>query len=199
MGQIQKRYIYAGIVGALCFLVIYGILDFNIFISIALTVLVYVGGIFFFKEKDIRELTPETIDNYYFVASKCANQSGFIEDIEIKKRVEEITTYTDEILLSLTQRPKKVEQVFDFFDYYLDITYKILLRYNMIAKSQNKTPNDKVFMNSTREFLSKISEAFSKQLANMKEARMLDIESEIRMFEKTVGIKKSDVEVGEKI
>ncbi len=92
-----------------------------------------------------------------------------------------------------------MEQVFDFFDYYLDITYKILLRYNMIAKSQNKTPNDKVFMNSTREFLRKISEAFSKQLANMKEARMLDIESEIRMFEKTVGIKKSDVEVGEKI
>lgn len=197
MRQVQKRYLYAGIIGAVFFVISYGIMNINIFISLVLTMAIYMGGVFLFKGKDIREFTPENVDAYYFVASKCANLANYIDEVEIKKHVEKITTYTDEIILSLSQRPKKVEQVFDFFDYYLDITYKILLKYNMIIKSKNKTPHDKVFLNSTKEFLEKISMAFEKQLANMKEARMLDIESEIRIFEKTVGIKKSDVEVGE--
>lgn len=194
MGHIQKRYIYSGFVSALFFIVSYGVLDINIIISIILTILIYLGGIFLFKTKDIRTLNPKDIDNYYFWASKCANRASNIDNKEIKEIVEKITVYTDEIIVSLTQRPKKVEQVFDFFDYYLNITYKILYRYNLLLSQKNITEKDKKFLEDTIEYLKNICSAFERQLSNMKEARMIDIESEIRMFEKISGIKKTDME-----
>lgn len=197
MKQVQKRYIYAGITGGFSFLIIYGILNINIIISLILTIAIYLGSIFLYKEKDIRDFSPENIDNYYFLASKCVNKASNIDNEEIKSCVEKIATYTDEIILSLSQRPKKVEQVFDFFDYYLDITHKILIKYNIIMRNEVKTDKDQEFLNNTKDFLEKIVDCFARQLTNMKEARMLDIESEIRMFEKTMGIKKTDIEVGE--
>ncbi len=198
MRQIQKRYLYSGLLAAAFFIIIYGIIDFDILLSLLLTAVIYVGGIFLFKEKDIRTLTPENIDNYYFMASKCANRARLIEDEEIIDYVDKITAYTDEIIVSLSQRPKKVETVFDFFDYYLDITNKILSRYYVLMKHDKKSKKDTEFINKTKEYLKKITEMFSRLLSNMKEARMLDIESEIRIFEHTIGLKKTDIEVGEK-
>lgn len=197
MKQIQKRYLYAGILSAIFFLVTYVILDFNIFLSIILTGAIYGGGIFLFKEKDIRALDAKNVNNYYFAASKCAHQAEISGDDTIKSIVDKITTYTDEIIVSLSQRPKKVEQVFDFFDYYLDITNKILMRYNAIKNNDKKTTKDREFSENADDYLLKISDCFEKQLSNMKEARMLDIESEIRIFEHAVGFKKTDIEVGE--
>lgn len=198
MQQLQKRYLYSALLSAAFFIVIYGLINFNIFISIFLTAVIYLGGIFLFKEKDIRVMDAENVNNYYFMASKCANIASSIEDEEIKEYVDKIAVYTDEILVSLTQRPKKIEQVFDFFDYYLDMTYKILQRYVLSLKHENKTKKDDKFLTNTRDYIKKIVENFEKQLNNMKEARMLDIESEIRIFEHAIGLKKTDMEVGEK-
>ncbi len=197
MGQIQKRYLYSALLSAAFFIIVYGFADFNIVLSVLLTIVIYLGGIFLFKEKDLRTLTPKYVDDYYFMASKCAARASQTADEEIKAYVDKITTYTDEILLSLTQRPKKVEQVFDFFDYYLDITNKILMRYNLLKNHENHDEKEHVFLDNTKNYLEKITDMFSRQLSNMKEARMLDIESEIRMFEHTIGLKKTDIEVGE--
>lgn len=195
MKQVQKRYLYSGLVSGIFFIIVYGIMNFNLFVSLILTVCLYIGGILLFKSKDIRVMDAQTIEHYYFWASKCANRASLTNDVEIKETVEKITTYTDEIIVSLSQRPKKVEQVFDFFDYYIDITYKILYRYNSLKNNSNLTKKDQEFLDNTKKYLNSIQEAFKKQLLNMTEARMLDIESEIRMFEKTVGIKKTDMEV----
>lgn len=198
MRQLQKRYLYSAILSAVFFIATYGIFDFNLILSIILTVLIYVGGIFLFKDKDIRSMSPENVDNYYFMASKCVNLASHIEDENIKNNIDGIAVYTDEILLSLTQRPKKVEQVFDFFDYYLDMTYKILQRYNMAEKHDKKTAKDKDFIKNSPTYIEKISKCFKRQLDNMKEARMLDIESEIRLFEHNIGLKRDEIEVGDK-
>lgn len=197
MKQIQRRYLYAGLLGALFFIVIYGILDLNILLSILLTLVIYLGGTFLYKGKDIRELNAENVDNYYFLASKCVNRANLCEDEAICSTVDKIATLTDEIIVSLSQRPKKVEQVFDFFDYYLDITNKILSKYLIIKKRPKRTTADDEFVKKTPEHLTIISSYFERQLSNMKEARMLDIENEIKIFENTVGLRKNDIEVGE--
>jgi len=196
MGHIQKRYIYAGFLSGLFFIVIYGILNFNIILSIPLTIVVYIGSSLLFKTKDIRELDSKNINNYYFWASKCANRATLTKNDEIIATVNSIAEKTDEIIVSLSQRPKKVEQVFSFFDYYLNITYKILYKYNYLINSSKK-PKDEEFLSNTKEYLNKIDEMFTRQLANMQEAKMLDIESEIKIFEENAGLNKQDIEVGE--
>ena len=198
MKQIQTRYLYSAITASVFFVLCYLILNLNIFITIILTALIYVGGIFLFKEKDIREFSEEYVNNYYFLASKTKNQTTNIKDEKIVKDVEEISELTNEILISLRQRPKKVEQVFDFFDYYLDATYKILYKYNLLIEKENKTEEDNNYIKEVPNYITNIKESFQKQLSNMQEAKMLDIDTEIKIFEKTIGFNKDEIEVGEK-
>ena len=205
MRQIQKRYIYAAILASIFFLIIYLIftlIGFNIvvrlLIPIILTIGVYIGGIFFFKKEDVRELNGESINNYYYLASKVNSEAVRTEDKDIKEITEEISKLTDNILVSLSQRPKKVEYTFDFFDYYLDISYKILYKYNSLKNKEEQSKDDKKFISSTKKYLENILEAFKKQAKNMQEAKMLDIDTEIKIFEKTSGINKENIKVGDK-
>ncbi len=197
MKQVQKRYIYSAIVSSLFFIVCYGLLSINVILSIILTIAFYVGGIFLYKNKDIREYTPESVNYYYFQASRIANLANGIEDTEIRENVETITKFTDQILISLEQRPKKVEQVFDFFDYYMDITYKILYQYKNLVNKKERTNKEENFINSLPKYFDEIIKGFDNQLKNMQEARMVDVAAEINMFEHTVGLKKTDIEVGD--
>ena len=150
MKQIQKRYIYAAILASIFFLIMYIVLTIigidmvlRILVPIILTIGVYIGGIFFFKKEDVRELTGDNINNYYYLASKVNSEAARTQDEDLKNITEEISKLTDSILVSLSQRPKKVESTFDFFDYYLDISYKILYKYNSIKNKVRSvyTPN----------------------------------------------------------
>ena len=191
MKQIQKRYIYASLFSSLIFVILYAFLKVNIFFSILLTAVSYIGGILLFKKEDIRELSSESINNYYYVASKLQNEANKTNDEEIIKIVDEISTLTDTIIVSLSQRPRKVEQVYSFFDYYLDIAYKILYKYNY------EKEESKISKNITN-YLESILEAFRKQNKNMQESRIIDIETEIKMFEQANGISNKNIKVGEK-
>lgn len=187
MRQIQKRYIYSALISSLFFIIVYAILNINIIIGIILTMAIYIGGIFLFKTGDMREFNAESVNNYYYLASKVLNQGNLTENDDIIKKVEEMSKLTDDILVSLSQRPRKVEQVFDFFDYYLDVSYKILYKYNFLSKKE-KTPEEEKFMKETNKYIDKILEAFKKQNKNMQEAKVLDIETEIKMFKQVSGI-----------
>ncbi len=198
MKHIQKRYIYAAFLASAFFLITYLLIKLPIFVAIILTAAIYYGGVLLFKKEDVREFNSENINNYYYLASKVQNESNRTENKEIIKTCEEIGKNTDSILVSLSQRPRKVEQIFSFFDYYLDIAYKILYKYNSIKGKQDVNSKDKKYLENTPGYLQKILEAFEKQSKNMQEAKMLDIDTEIKIFEKTSGINKDNVKVGDK-
>ena len=198
MKHIQKRYIYAAFLASAFFLITYLLIKLPTFVAIILTAAIYYGGVLLFKKEDVREFNSENINNYYYLASKVQNESNRTENKEIIKTCEEIGKNTDSILVSLSQRPRKVEQIFSFFDYYLDIAYKILYKYNSIKGKQDVNSKDKKYLENTPGYLQKILEAFEKQSKNMQEAKMLDIDTEIKIFEKTSGINKDNVKVGDK-
>ena len=191
MKQIQKRYIYASLFSSLIFVILYAFLGVNIVFSILLTAISYIGGILLFKKEDIRELSSESINNYYYVASKLQNEANKTEEEKIIKIVSEISNLTDTIIVSLSQRPRKVEQVYSFFDYYLDIAYKILYKYNY-EKEESKISKNII------NYLESILEAFRKQNKNMQESKIIDIDTEIKMFEQANGISNKNIKVGEK-
>ncbi len=198
MKHIQKRYIYAAFLASIFFLIIYLLVKINIIISIFLTIAIYYGGILLFKEEDVREFNSENINNYYYLASKVQNEAEKTKNKEIISICENIGKNTDSILVSLSQRPRKVEQIFSFFDYYLDIAYKILYKYNNISVNKDIKESEKKYKENTKDYLQKILDAFEKQSKNMQEAKMLDIDTEIKIFEKTSGINKEIIKVGDK-
>ena len=197
MKHIQKRYIYAALLASAFFLITYLLIRIPIILAIVLTAAIYYGGVLLFKKEDVREFNSENINNYYYLASKIQNESNKTKDKEIISICENIGKNTDSILVSLSQRPRKVEQIFSFFDYYLDIAYKILYKYNDINNKEEKKAADKKYLDNTKDYLQKILEAFEKQSKNMQEAKMLDIDTEIKIFEKASGINKDNIKVGD--
>ncbi|MBR4262153.1 MAG: 5-bromo-4-chloroindolyl phosphate hydrolysis family protein [Bacilli bacterium] len=195
--QVQTRYFRAAILASVFFIVIYLLVKFDLLISILLTVLIYIGGILLFKPKDIRQFSEEYVNGYYYLGSKIQNVANHSENDSIKESATKITEFTDKILNSLSQRPNKVEQAFDFFDYYLDIAYKIIYKYNYIYKKEDQTKEEKKYIKDTPTFLKDIETAFEKQYKNMQESRILDIDAEIKLFESGSGINKENIEVGE--
>ena len=192
--QVQTRYIRSAILASFFFIIIFLIVKLDLFISIILTILIYVGGILLFKPKDIREFSEEYVNGYYYLGSKVQNVANRSENEEIINSSTKITELTDKIINSLSQRPNKVEQA---FEYYLDIAYKIIYKYNYICKKEDKTEKDKKYIKDTPTFLKDIENAFLKQYKNMQESRILDIDAEIKIFESGSGISKENIEVGE--
>lgn len=178
----KKRYIYSALLSGLLFAIMYIALDFNIFISLLLVIATYIGGIFFFKEKDVRTYNPDMIMHYCYQISKLSNYSKIIKNKEVCKNIKEITDEAEKIIVMLDQKPNKVTQVYDGFDYYLPLTIKAIEQYIYISKKEKMDEQEKKFMNNLTPFLDSIEQEVKKLLENMNYTKMLDINSSIEVF-----------------
>ncbi len=180
----KVRYLYAAILSAVLFLILLFALDFPIWFCIILAIATYVGGIFFFKEKDVRKYDPNIIMHYCYLISKIDNYKRLIDDEKVDNNIEDITKKTEKIVVMLEQKPDKVTQIYDSFDYYLPFTIKILDQYVRLDNEENKKDEEKKFMNEINKTLDYIETEVDKLLENMNYTKMLDINSSIEMFRK---------------
>ena len=180
----KVRYLYAAILSAVLFLILLFALDFPIWFCIVLAIATYVGGIFFFKEKDVRKYDPNIIMHYCYLISKIDNYKRLIDDEKVDNNIEDITKKTEKIVVMLEQKPDKVTQIYDSFDYYLPFTIKILDQYVRLDNEENKKDEEKKFMNEINKTLDYIETEVDKLLENMNYTKMLDINSSIEMFRK---------------
>ena len=180
----SKRYIYSGIISSLCFCGIYLYFQFYLVISILISIVIFIAFVLIYREKDIRKYDPKLMMNYSYQVSRIYNLANAFSDSDLQKRALKITETAEKIFTLLENKPNKVEQGYNFFDYYLNITLKILMQYQTI-KNNELVDNDKQLV-KLAEHIKKIEIAFEKQLRNMHQDNMLDMESEIRVFEKTL-------------
>lgn len=178
----KKRYIYASLLASLLFLILYVFLNFNVFISLLLTIFSYIGGIFFFKEKDIRTYDPKLLMHYCYLISKLANYTNKIEDSNINKNIKDITKEAEKIIVMLEQKPNKVTQVYDGFDFYLPLSIKVVDQYIYLKNKETLTKEENKFINEINICLDNIEIEIKKLLENMNYTKMLDINSSIDLF-----------------
>ena len=107
-----------------------------------------------------------------------------------------ISDISSKILSALTQKPKKVTQVYNFYDYYMSLVLKLLERYAYLEKKKDKTDNENKFLEKCETYLINIENEFKKQLDNMYKTSELDIEKEIKLFESICTIEGLDKESG---
>lgn len=197
MKTIQKRYIYAGILGAITFIILYLIINFNVIVSLFLATIMYLGGIFLYKEKDVREYNPDDINRYYFEASKISNYKNHIKDEEINKCITEIVDISSKILSALTQKPKKVTQVYNFFDNFMPFTNRLLNRYTSYKLKDNINDKEKLIVDNTLNFLIQTKEKFQTQLDNMYKVNQIDVKKEFELFKNVLNLEDLEDEEGE--
>lgn len=189
----KKRYIYSAILSIVAFIILYLILDFGLLLSLPIVILIYVGGIFLYKEKDVRKYDPDTLLHYCYLISKIDNYTNLIKDKEVNKNIKDISTKSEKIVVMLEQKPDKITQVYDGFDFYLPQTIKILDLYLSLYEKENKTKDEEKFMNEINDTLDYIEAEILKLLENMNYTKMMDINASIEMF------KRSNKKVNDKI
>ncbi len=180
----KKRYIYSAYLASAFFIILYILLSFPLWITLLITAVVYVGGIFLFKEKDVRKYDPNIMMHYCYLISKIDNYTNLIKNRSVKKDIKDITEKAEKIVVMLEQKPNKITQVYDGFDFYLPQTIKILDQYQMIEETEKKSEQEKKFGEQINTTLDYIEKEIDKLLENMNYTKMLDINASIEMFQK---------------
>lgn len=178
----KKRYIYSSLLASISFIVLYVILDFNLFLTLPIVAAIYIAGIFLYKEKDIRTYDSNLIMHYCYLISKIDNYRNIINDKKINKNIEDISSKSEKIVLRLEQRPNKVTQVYDGFDFYLPRVISILDQYVDLSEKDKKNKQEEKFMLEINNTLDYIENVIDKLLENMNYTKMLDINASIEMF-----------------
>ena len=136
------------------------------------------------KNPELKNLN-ERID-LYFIELKLLGDS--IDDAVISGEILEIEDTLKKIQAQINDENKpnidrRIEQLNDFFDYYMPTTIKILNSYRKI-ESQNLTgENARETKKRVEESLPFIKKAFSKELDNMFSDEMIDITTDIDVLE----------------
>lgn len=180
----KKRYIYSAYLASALFIILYIFLSFPFLITLPIIVITYIGGIFLFKEKDVRNYNPKLIMHYCYLISKIENYSNLIKDKKVQKNIKDISKKSEKIIVMLEQKPNKVTQVYDGFDFYLPQTIKILDQYVSLSEKETLTTTEKKFQAEINQTLDYIEIEIDKLLENMNYTKMLDINASIEMFQK---------------
>lgn len=106
-----------------------------------------------------------------------------IEDAELVNIIKEINETSTKIIDTIESKPEKYKKNNNFFNYYLPVTVNILNKYDEIENQRLTTEESKKFMESTKEMVTKINDAFKKQLSNLYQSDMIDTDAEMKVFD----------------
>ena len=186
----KKRYFYACALSIVLFIITFVLFDFPIYISSPLAIITYVAGIFIFKEKDIRNYNPNDIMHYAYLISKIDNYINIVKDETVDKNIKDISRKSEKILAMLEQKPAKVTQVYEAFDFYLPFAVEMIEHYISLEGEEKLSPKDKKYMDEINDKLDYLEAAIDKLLENMNYTKTLDINASIEVLKKETGGKK---------
>ena len=181
--RLQKRYIYSAFLTGACFIIIYAILDFPIYISLLLSMVTYVAGIFLFKSSDIRVYDQKALAKYNFEMSKLNAYKDKIKDDRIKERISTIVSNTQKICEHLQTMPKNATKIYNFLDYYLPFTDNIVTKYIQAEKKDEKTFVENKLILKMGVYIREVEQETSKLLTEIIKSKDKAFDFEMKIFE----------------
>ncbi len=106
-----------------------------------------------------------------------------IKNSEIKKSANDICGIIDKIIQTLKQKPEKISNVRQFFNYYLPTLAEILVKYKRLEESGTC---DEDMTNKVKVYMGEIKEAMDKQYTNLFADDMLDMSVDMEAMKMAV-------------
>lgn len=199
----KNRYILSSVIGGAFFASSYLALNIGIIPSVAIAGISFAASALATKGGGLEDLTTKNLNAYRTLLEDSKESIKKLKQIVpsidneiIKKDVSEITKTSEKIINRLEKTPDKIPQATNFLNYYLPITLKILSKYEEIENENLTSMEVKNFMKRISTLIENIKNAFDTQLNNLYSTDMVDIDAEMKVFEKVL---KSDGLLGEKI
>ncbi|MBR2138567.1 MAG: 5-bromo-4-chloroindolyl phosphate hydrolysis family protein [Bacilli bacterium] len=183
--RLQKRYIYAALLAGIAFMVLYTMMDFKILVSLILAIAIYIAGIFMFKSVDIITYDGRAISRYYFEMSKLNDYKEKIKDKKIYDKLTKIVNVTQKITKYLETKPTNATKIYNFMDYYLTYTTKIVTKYIEVDKKEEKTFVENQLFLKLNVYLKEIETECNRLLSEIAKSKDRELDFEMKVFEKT--------------
>lgn len=127
-----------------------------------------------------------TLGSEYIESIRKANAA--IKDEELSKQINDIETLTKQILETVEKKPTELSKIRKFMSYYLPTTIKLLNAYAEYESASVKTENVAKSMESITKSVTMINSSFDKLLNSLYENDMIDIQTDIDVYEKMTSI-----------
>lgn len=117
---------------------------------------------------------------------KLRNNTRMIPDNTVAGKVQDICRTGAEIFDYLGKNPGDIPKARQFINYYLDATEKIVNQYVELSARKDRTKEIEDSLKRVETMLDSIKDTYSRQLHNLLEDDLLDLNTEISVLEKTM-------------
>ena len=186
--RLQKRYMLSAVLAGIAFMIFYLILNFYLYISLILCAFVYIGGIFYFKEKDVRVYDARAIARYHFEMSRLDSYKENINDEAMKEKLGKIVVLYSKIVKYLEGRPRHATKIYNFLDYYLPFTNKIVIKYINAESKKEKTFVENQLILKMSVYIKEVTEEFERLLGEIIKSKDKAFNFEMKIFEKSLDL-----------
>ncbi len=192
-----SSFIAAGLVFALysALLPFYRLSDYLICSAIAVLIgwLVYqmAQGLDTSKKAPAQHKIPETgnptvdqlVRHGQDMLSQIREENDRIPDPSLSAKMEELDAISNQIFLTVTDKPEKAPQIRRFMDYYLPTVLKMLTNYRKLDEREVTGENAAKTKKRVAEAMDIVLDAFKKQHDQLYQNEMLDVTSDISVLE----------------
>ena len=106
-----------------------------------------------------------------------------IDNMDTRKNLNEINDIVNKIIKEVEKRPKKENNIKNFFDYYLPVLVKITDRYDEIENQRLVSTEGKEFIAKADTMISNTKDAFNTILASLYEKDIMDTNADMKIFD----------------
>jgi 5-bromo-4-chloroindolyl phosphate hydrolysis protein len=117
---------------------------------------------------------------------QISNTTRMIQSNDVAARIREFCKVGVEIFDYIKKNPGKINKVKQFTNYYLDATKKIIEQYVELSGRRDRTPEIEQALQKVEGMLDLIKQTFDRQMANLLEDNLLDINTELTVLKNTM-------------
>lgn len=129
------------------------------------------------------ETVDQLIRNGQDMLASIRDENNQIPDPELTKKIDQLETISNQIFLTVTDKPDKAPQIRRFMDYYLPTVLKMLTNYRKLDEREVTGENAEKTKKRVEEAMDIVLDAFQKQHDQLYQRDMLDVTTDISVLE----------------
>ncbi len=129
------------------------------------------------------ETVDQLIRNGQDMLASIRDENNQIPDPVLTKKIDQLETISNQIFLTVTDKPEKAPQIRRFMDYYLPTVLKMLTNYRKLDEREVTGENAEKTKKRVEEAMDIVLDAFQKQHDQLYQRDMLDVTTDISVLE----------------
>lgn len=185
----KNKQVVSAVVGGTFFAIPYIGLSIGVLPAIAIGATAFVASELVLsgvKDKEPLKITDK--DAYKkVVTAKKQNEEIFklipkVEAEKTKQCLTEIHDTVNKIINTVEKKPKKIDKLDNFFEYYLPVLIKIVNRYDEVENQSLKSEEGKSFIKKADKMISDTNVAFQSLLSSLYQKDIMDVDADIEVY-----------------